>query len=173
MQILNFEFKAKTTDLDNLEKRFLDLNPEFIGEDNQTDTYFNVTIGRLKLREGNIENSLIWYERENTAGAKRSNVLLYQHKPDKTLKDILIKVHGIKVIVEKKRRIYFIKNVKFHFDTIEKLGTFIEVEAIDKDGTLGLEKLKAQAEEYAIFFNLKPSDYIAISYSDMLLNKEL
>jgi adenylate cyclase class IV len=46
------------------------------------------------------------------------------------------KVHGIKVIVQKKRRIYFIGNVKFHFDTIAELGTFIEVEAIDKDGTL-------------------------------------
>ncbi len=59
MSILNFEFKAKTEDLDDLEKKLLILNPTFIGEDNQTDTYFNVTQGRLKLREGNIENALI------------------------------------------------------------------------------------------------------------------
>ncbi|MBA2562033.1 MAG: class IV adenylate cyclase [Chitinophagaceae bacterium] len=170
MQILNFEFKAKAIELDTLEKKFLKLHPKFIGEDNQTDTYFNVAKGRLKLREGNIENALIWYERENTAAAKQSDVLLYQHKPDKTLKDILIKVHGIKVIVQKKRRIYFIGNVKFHFDTIAELGTFIEVEAIDKDGTLGIEKLKEQADNYAAFFNVKASDYIALSYSDMLQN---
>ena len=168
MPILNFEFKAKTTGLDNLEKKFLQLDPKYIGEDNQTDTYFNVAKGRLKLREGNIENSLIWYERENTAGAKQSDVLLYHHDPDKTLKDILIKVHGIKVIVEKKRRIYFIDNVKFHFDTIAKLGTFIEVEAIDKDGSLGIEKLKEQADKYAAFFNIQPEDFIGLSYSDML-----
>jgi predicted adenylyl cyclase CyaB len=169
MPILNFEFKAKTTELDNLEKKLLELNPKFIGEDNQTDTYFNVTKGRLKLREGNIENSLIWYERENTAGAKRSDVLLYSHTPDKILKDILIKVHGIKVIVEKRRRIYFIDNVKFHFDTIAELGTFIEVEAIDKNGNIGIEKLKEQANKYAALFNIKPSDYIALSYSDLIL----
>ena len=170
MPILNFEFKAKTTELDNLEKKFLQLDPKYIGEDNQTDTYFNVAKGRLKLREGNIENSLIWYERENTAGAKQSDVLLYHHDPDKTLKDILIKLHGIKVIVEKKRRIYFINNVKFHFDTIAELGTFIEVEAIDKDGNLGIEKLKEQADKYAKFFEIQKGDFMAISYSDMLQN---
>ena len=169
MPILNFEFKAKTTELDNLEKKLLKLNPKFIGEDNQTDTYFNVTTGRLKLREGNIENSLIYYERQNTAGAKQSDVLLYRHNPDKTLKDILIKLHGIKVIVEKIRKIYFIDNVKFHFDTIPELGTFIEVEAIDKNGNIGIEKLKEQANKYAALFNIKPSDYIALSYSDLIL----
>ena len=169
MPILNFEFKAKTTELDNLEKKLLELNPKFIGEDNQTDTYFNVTTGRLKLREGNIENSLIYYERQNTAGAKQSDVLLYRHNPDKTLKDILIKLHGIKVIVEKIRKIYFIDNVKFHFDTIPELGTFIEVEAIDKNGNIGIEKLKEQANKYAALFNIKPSDYISLSYSDLIL----
>lgn len=171
MHILNFEFKAKTVELDNLEKKLLTLHPKFIGEDNQTDTYFNVGTGRLKLREGNIENSLIYYERQNTSAAKQSNVLLYAHTPDKSLKDILIKLHGIKVIVEKKRRIYFIDNVKFHFDTIPQLGTFIEVEAIDKDGSYGIEKLQQQANEYATFFNIKPLDYIALSYSDLILKK--
>ncbi len=171
MPILNFEFKAKTTELDNLENRLLQLNPIFIGEDIQIDTYFNVAIGRLKLREGNIENALIWYQRENITGAKQSDILLYKHDPDKTLKDILVKLHGIKVIVEKKRRIYFIDNVKFHFDTIPQLDTFIEVEAIDKDGSLGIEKLQQQANEYAAFFNIKPLDYTALSYSDLILEK--
>ncbi|HUS00833.1 MAG TPA: class IV adenylate cyclase [Chitinophagaceae bacterium] len=170
MPILNFEFKARTNELGNLEKKLLELNPKFIGEDNQADTYFNVSKGRLKLREGNIENSLIYYERENTADAKQSDVLLYQHNPDTTLKNILIKVLGIKIIVEKKRRIYFINNVKFHFDTIEGLGTFIEVEAIDNDGSLGIEKLKEQADKYAAFFKIQPVDFVALSYSDMLHN---
>jgi len=171
MTILNFEFKARTNDLENLELLLLLLNPKFIGEDNQADTYFNVTKGRLKLREGNIENSLIYYERQNIAGAKQSDVLLYQHTPGKTLKEILTKLLGIKVIVEKRRRIYFIDNVKFHFDTVTGLGTFIEVEAIDNDGKIGIEKLKDQCNEYAELFNLQPQDYISLSYGDMLLEK--
>ena len=52
-------FFATTSDLKNSEHQLLLLNPKFIGEDNQEDTYFNVAKGRLKLREGNIENSLI------------------------------------------------------------------------------------------------------------------
>jgi adenylate cyclase, class 2 len=169
MATVNIEFKAATNQLDNLEKKLLTLKPRFIGEDNQVDTYFNVGTGRLKLREGNIENSLIYYERENTTGAKQSDILLYQHQPDKALKAILIKINGIKTVVNKRRRIYFIDNVKFHFDLVKDLGTFVEVEAIDSNGDIGVAKLKEQCDYYAAFFDIKASDYIAVSYSDMLL----
>ena len=173
METLNFEFKAKINHLKALEDKLLALDPKYIGEDNQTDTYFNVVKGRLKLREGNIENALIYYERQNIKGAKQSDVLLYQHKPGKALKDILIKLHGIKVTVNKRRRIYFIDNVKFHFDTVEHLGTFIEVEAIDDTGAIGVVKLREQCDAYAKLFNLQPEDYIPVSYSDMILEGNL
>jgi len=159
MSILNIEFKASTNKLAELEALLQQHSPLFIGEDHQIDTYFNIPGGRLKLREGNIENALIHYERENTAGAKASHVLLYQHQPDKALKDILVKTLGIKAVVDKRRRIYFINNVKFHFDTVDGLGTFVEVEAIDKDGTIGKKKLKAQCDEYATLLHLKAADF--------------
>ncbi|MEY2918018.1 MAG: hypothetical protein RIS73_1732 [Bacteroidota bacterium] len=171
MATINFEFKAKTKMLSDLERKLLTLNPIFIGEDNQKDTYFNVVSGRLKLREGNIENSLIYYERTNITGAKQSDILLYTHNPDKALKDILVKTHGIKTVVDKKRKIYFIDNVKFHFDFVDGLGSFIEVEAIDKIGDIGIEKLKAQCDFYAAFFSIAATDYIAYSYSDLVLEK--
>ncbi len=170
MSILNIEFKASTNKLAALETILQQHNPLFIGEDHQIDTYFNVATGRLKLREGNIENALIHYEREDFAGAKSSHVLLYQHQPDKTLKEILIKTLGIKAVVDKRRKIYFINNVKFHFDTVEGLGTFVEVEAIDKDRSFGKEKLQEQCDEYAVLFNIKASDFCSLSYSDMILN---
>ncbi|MBK7121795.1 MAG: class IV adenylate cyclase [Chitinophagaceae bacterium] len=169
MPILNIEFKAATNRLDELETLLKQYNPVFIGEDHQVDTYFNVNKNRLKLREGNIENALIHYERENTAGSKSSHVLLYQHQPDKTLKEILIKTLGIKAVVDKKRKIYFISNVKFHFDTVAGLGTFVEVEAIDKDGTIGRDKLQAQCDEYAALFNIEAADFCSHSYSDMIM----
>ena len=171
MSILNIEFKAKTTKLALNESRLVSLHPLFIGEDNQTDTYFEVPKGRLKLREGNIENSLIYYERIDTPGIKRSDVLLYSHQPDKALKDILEKLHGIKTIVIKSRRIYFIDNVKFHFDKVEGLGSFIEVEAIDKEGTIGMDHLKEQCNHYQSFFEIREEDFMSESYSDLLLNK--
>ena len=171
MSIFNIEFKASTNNLAALENLLQQHNPLFIGEDHQVDTYFNVSIGRLKLREGNIENALIHYEREDFAGAKSSHVLLYQHQPDKILKEILIKTLGIKAVVDKKRKIYFINNVKFHFDTVKDLGTYVEVEAIDKDGTIGKEKLQAQCDEYAALFNIAKEDFCSLSYSDMILQK--
>ncbi len=170
MPILNIEFKAVTNNLAALETLLQQHNPVFIGEDRQVDTYFNVSTGRLKLREGIIENALIHYEREDFAGAKSSHVLLYQHQPDKTLKEILIKTLGIKAVVDKKRKIYFINNVKFHFDTVQSLGTFVEVEAIDKDGSIGKEKLQAQCDEYAALFGIAAEDYCSVSYSDMILS---
>lgn len=169
MSTLNIEFKASTNKLAEQEALLQQQNPLFIGEDHQVDTYFNINSGRLKLREGNIENALIHYEREDTAGAKTSHVLLYHHKPDKALKEILIKTLGIKAVVDKRRRIYFIDNVKFHFDTVEGLGTFVEVEAIDKDGTIGKEKLQAQCNKYAALFGILAEDHCSVSYSDMVL----
>ncbi len=171
MSILNIEFKAKTNKLTEQEELLQKHSPLFIGEDHQIDTYFNVQTGRLKLREGNIENALIHYEREDFAGAKSSHVLLYQHQPDKTLKEILVKTLGIKAVVDKRRKIYFINNVKFHFDTVAGLGTFVEVEAIDKDGSIGKEKLQAQCDEYAALLGIAAEDFCSVSYSDMILQK--
>jgi predicted adenylyl cyclase CyaB len=173
MSIINIEFKAKIHDLKTAEAKLLTLDPEYIGDDFQTDTYFNVKDGRLKLREGNIENALIWYNRIDVAEVRRSDILLYKHSPDKALKDILIKVHGIKTIVEKQRRIYFIDNVKFHFDNVARLGSFTEVEAIDTTGTIGVEKLKEQCNYYVSFFGIKQDELVKGSYSDMLLNKSI
>ncbi len=169
MPINNIEFKARTENLEAAEKLLLQYHPVFIGEDHQVDTYFDVAHGRLKLREGNIENALIHYQRENAAGSKSSTIQLYRHTPDANLKAALSAALGVKAVVDKKRRIYFIGNVKFHFDRVEKLGTFIEVEAIDEDGSIGAKKLQQQCDHYVELLQVKPTDFIAVSYSDMLL----
>jgi adenylate cyclase, class 2 len=169
---LNYEFKARTTRLAEQEATLLTQHPRFVGEDHQVDTYFHVPHGRLKLREGTIENDLIHYHRVNTAGAKQSDVLLYEHQPAPALKQILIMALGMKVVADKRRRIYFIGNVKFHFDRVEGLGTFVEVEAIDCDGTIGLPALQQQCAHYAALLGIEPRDYVAESYSDLLMGGE-
>lgn len=171
MSIKIIEFKAAIPDIGAAEEKLKTLSPLFKGEDHQIDTYFNVAIGRLKLREGNIENALIWYDRANDAGNKLSNVSLYRHQPSAALKDILTNANGIKAIVDKKRKIYFIDNVKFHFDKVEGLGEFMEVEAIDEDGSLGIDHIKAQCEHYARFFAIEQQHYISHSYSDLMIDK--
>jgi len=85
------------------------------------------------------------------------------------LKTILTAALGVKIIVEKRRRIWFVENVKIHFDKLDHLGEFVEVEAIDKDGNIGIEKLKEQCAFFAAVFAIKKEDYLAESYSDLLL----
>lgn len=169
---VNFEFKAKHRNIAEAEQILLRQQPLFVGEDHQIDTYFQVPDGRLKLREGNIEQSLIFYRRSNVAGAKQSDVILYQHTADAALKQILTQALGIKTVVDKRRRIYFIENVKFHFDTVDGLGNFVEVEAIDKDGSIGVERLKEQCRLYQSLLGVKEEDFMAESYSDLLLAKK-
>ncbi len=173
MAILNIEFKAATNKLAELEVILQQYNPLFIGEDHQVDTYFNVASGRLKLREGNIENALIQYERVNTAGSRSSHVLLYQHQPGSPLKEMLVNSLGIKAVINKTRRIYFIDNVKFHFDKVKDLGTFVEVEAIDKEKTIGKKVLQEQCNHYAALFNITEQDFVAVSYSDLIMGRSM
>lgn len=169
MNIKNVEFKAKVDNLEQYENKLQSLNPKFVGLDHQIDTYFNAQVGRLKLREGSIENALINYDRENSSGSKESHIILYQHEPNAALKTILTRQLGVKIIVDKKRKIYFIDNVKFHFDTVENLGTFIEVEAIDNSGAFTMEELKEQCDNYRDFFELTEQNMIEKSYSDLIM----
>ena len=169
MNINNFEFKAKIDWIEKYENKLLMLHPKFQGLDHQIDTYFNVQKGRLKLREGNIENSLINYDRENVSGSKKSQIILYQHEPNIALKNILIRQLGVKIVVDKRRKIYFIDNVKFHFDVVKNLGTFIEVEAIDSKEEFTLEELKQQCDKYFNFFELTQNNIVDKSYSDLIL----
>lgn len=169
MSFINIEIKARTQLADEIRKFLLEKNALFKGVDHQTDTYFNVSRGRLKLRQGNIENNLIYYERENKAGPKQSDFKLVPVQDAEGLKQALTLALGIKVIVAKKREIYFIENVKFHIDELEALGKFVEIEASNIDKDLSVDELRAQCDYYMNIFKIQEKDLIQHSYSDMLL----
>ena len=171
MTNINIEIKARSSDRNRIRKILTSSNADFKGVDYQIDTYFNINNGRLKLREGNIENHLIFYSRENKSGPKQSNVILYKPNPVSNLKDVLTNALETLVVVDKKREIYFINNVKFHLDDVNGLGTFVEIEAIDSDGSIGKEKLVGQCNYYSNLFQIKNEDLVAESYSDLLLAK--
>jgi adenylate cyclase class IV len=113
MKHINIELKAKCDNHERLREILQTEKADFKGLDHQIDTYFKVNFGRLKMREGNIENALIFYDRENCAGPKKSKILMYETGHDKGLKDILAKALGVLVVVDKKREIYFIDNENF------------------------------------------------------------
>jgi len=165
---LNVEIKAKARNRAAIEAYLAAHHADYRGIDHQVDTYFSVPAGRLKLREGNIENSLIFYQRPDQAGPKTSKVHLYHPQETPKLKAVLDAALGNWQTVTKDRAIYFIDNVKFHLDTVEGLGDFVEIEAIDKDGSLGERHIHSQCEHYLKAFDIKEEDLLEQSYSDLL-----
>lgn len=166
---INVEIKAKSENIAFI-REYLDKHAtDKKGVDRQKDTYFETKHGRLKLREGNIENSLILYNRPDSLGPKQSDVNLVKLSPDSGMRKLLAKSNQIKVVVEKIREIFFIDNVKFHIDKVNGLGDFIEIEAIDFDGTLGKDELHRQCKKYIDIFGIAESDFVDSSYSDLIL----
>ena len=105
MSYMNIEIKVRCSNQEKIREILKSNNASYKGTDHQIDTYFNnVRHGRLKLREGNIENALIYYDRENVDGPKKCECILYETKPDSSLKEILGKALGVMVIVDKKER---------------------------------------------------------------------
>ena len=54
---------------------------------------------------------------------------------------------------------------------MRELGSFVEIEAIDLDGTIREDKLLEQCNYYVELFGLTKEDMVAASYSDLLLAK--
>ena len=175
MSYLNVEIKARTHSTELIRTYLINHKADFKGVDEQTDTYFNVPQGRLKLREGNIENNLIYYDRNNQAGPKSSQFQVVEIRDAGRLKEVLTRSCGVKMIVRKRREIYYIGNVKFHIDDVPGLGSFIEIEAGNILANRTEDELLEQCNFYLKEFEIKEEDLVAVSYSDMLIavSKEL
>jgi len=169
MPYLNVEIKAICNDPSFVRNYLANHEAIFKGIDEQTDTYFTVNNGRLKLREGNIENNLIFYNRTNQAGPKSSHFHLVKIEDAKGLKEVLERSCGIKMIVRKSREIHYVDNVKFHIDDVPGLGSFIEIEAGNILANKTEAELLDQCNFYLKEFGIKEEDLIAESYSDMLM----
>jgi adenylate cyclase class 2 len=172
MSHINIEIKAKCFHPEKVEAFLLSNGARFVGLDHQKDTYFNVPAGRLKLRQGNIENTLIFYNRPDQEGPKQSDFSLSKMTDGPATGQLLEKALGIKVVVDKYRKIFYIDNVKFHLDEVPALGSFVEIEAGNlADPSKTINDLKAQCDHYMKAFEVADSDLIHHSYSDMILAK--
>lgn len=167
--MVNVEIKARVQSPDRTRNILMAHGAEFRGLDRQCDTYFHCDEGRLKLRQGNVENSLIFYRRPDTPEPKVSEYELERLLPENELKAVLSAALGVKVVVEKEREIYFIDNVKFHIDRVEGLGRFIEIEATGEDAS-ELVRLHSQCNQWLEMFGIEESQLEPRSYSDMLID---
>jgi predicted adenylyl cyclase CyaB len=172
------ELKAKVDDLDSLRKKLTDLKAQHIGTFQQIDVYFDTPKGRLKLREteGDHRAKLVYYERENIAGPKRSNVFILEIEEPVRLKRLLEKALKTMAIVDKTREIYRLhifgermsRVVRVHLDSVKGLGSFLEFEM---EATP-----RAFAEDRAVLLSLmkklgiSEEDLEASSYCDLVRN---
>ncbi len=164
---LNSEIKVQVDELDSYRKRLLEAGADFKGTDHQKDTYFKVSRGRLKLREGTIENALIYYDRDDQSFPKKSEIILVRNVSPE-LKSILFKSLDILVTVEKQREIYFIGNAKFHLDHVPNLGYFVEIEVMGGPDA-NFEALTSQLHQHVRDLQLPLDRQVRFSYSDLLL----
>jgi adenylate cyclase class IV len=145
----------------------------------QTDTYFHVSRGRLKLRHslhyapqrdarpaGCYE--LISYRRLDLGAARPSfyEILAIPDGP-KTLR-FLSACLGVKVRVYKSRKVYLRENLRIHLDTVRGLGRFLEFELL-VSRSHPLATCKKQMSQLLALFHVSKESLIRFSYSDLLL----
>jgi len=161
------EFKARVDSLEAVRKKLRYMNARFVGAFHQIDTFFNVPKGRLKLRrvEGKAKGTLIYYEREDIRGPKRSKALIIEvSKPD-LFRSFFEQVLGENVVIDKRREIYVYEDTQIHLDAVESLGTFVEFERKSTD----FGEDNRSFENLAKKFEIKNEDRLEGSYSDIAL----
>lgn len=134
----------------------------------QEDTFFNVPSGRLKLREfGDGTAELIQYERASTVGPAECRYIRQAIDDPATLKETLTRSLGIRAVVRKKRTVYLVGQTRIHFDEVEDLGRFIELEVVLRQGE-DTESGTAIAEDLMKKLEIDKGDLIKQAYVDLL-----
>lgn len=164
------ELKARVGDHEFLKKKLSALGAEYVGTFRQSDLYFVVPEGRLKLREVEASDvaELIYYDREDIAGPKSDDAFLLRVHDSEDLKAILKKILTPSVRIDKVREIYMYKGTQIHLDTVEKLGMFIEFERRTADNSKVVEADRVILEQLMKTLEIDPDNLVTLSYSDLV-----
>ncbi|MCW4015850.1 MAG: class IV adenylate cyclase [Candidatus Bathyarchaeota archaeon] len=163
------ELKARVDDHDFLKKKLTELGAQYTGIFQQTDLYFVVPEGRLKLREveGQSAAELIYYERENIAGPKQDDAFLLRIQEAQELKDVLKKILKPLIVINKVREIYQLKGTQIHLDTVKSLGKFVEFERQTGDKPSMVKRDQQVLEELRKTLEISANNLETLSYSDL------
>ncbi len=166
----NIELKARCPEPERFREKAEQLAHTFEGTRRQTDTFFTIPKGRLKLRESVPGGAvLIPYLRENQSGPRQSDYSLLPVKDVPATKRILSDMFGVRIVVKKIRSVYIYKNVRIHLDHVENLGDFVEFEAVV------LHKSEHESAHQTLdwlidYFGIKGEQLVAVAYADLLLS---
>jgi predicted adenylyl cyclase CyaB len=131
----------------------------------QTDTYFHVPHGRLKLRTINGTHAeLIQYERPDDQDVRWSSYMRVPVADPAAMEEALKRGLGIRCVVEKLRSVYLYGAARIHVDEVAGLGSFLEFEIVET----AAEEAGVLMEELRKAFSVRQEAIIAGSYADML-----
>ena len=170
----NIEIKFAINSRDDPEQLLMrESECRFIETLHQTDIYFHSQTGRLKLRIfGDGKAELISYNRENRKEARQSNYQIYSSEDPEQLRMVLAESLGVMTTVIKERKLWMFKNVRIHLDTVTHLEKFIEFESVI-DQHHPEKTARRNLQEILNRFSSLTLTPIPVSYSDLLLQKEL
>ena len=170
--MLNLEIKLSAPFLEDFKNKAISLGAENKGVLDQTDTYFFIGRKTLKLREESSQNYLVYYIRNNDKESKFSkyHILNIPKKITNLVKSILDTIFRIKIVINKKRELFIYKNTRIHFDTVENLGNFIELETVFGNNSNDTE-LEEENHFVIQFLELNTLEKVSNSYSLLLLLK--
>ncbi|MBN1826042.1 MAG: class IV adenylate cyclase [Candidatus Eisenbacteria bacterium] len=164
----NVEIKARAADLEGqirLAERFADAGPETI---HQEDVFFACPEGRLKLRRfPDGRGELIYYERPDASGPKTSEYTIAPVERADPLRETLARAFGAVGVVRKVRTLFLAGRTRIHFDSVEGLGDFIELEVVLGPGEDESEG-EATARELMERLRIAPEDLVEGAYIDRL-----
>ena len=140
------------------------------GDLRQTDTYFIVARGRLKLREtAGFQAQLVYYERDEEDSDRPSEYLVTAVQDGAALKSALSRALGVLVEVRKRRTLLLLDTTRIHLDNVEYLGSFLEIEVpVSEDDATARRRLDFLIEKLGYTWD----DCIRKSYSDILIEHE-
>ena len=162
----NLEFKARLADPGAALAAARQLGADLWGDLRQTDTYFAVARGRLKLRETvGFQAELIFYERDEVSEARPSDYSVVAFKDAGDLREALSRALGVVAVVRKRRTLLLLDTTRIHLDNVEGLGSFIEIEVpVSGEGQSAAERLTALIASLGLTWD----DCIRQSYADMV-----
>ncbi|HEU4370721.1 MAG TPA: CYTH domain-containing protein [Methylomirabilota bacterium] len=169
----NIEFKAYCGSLERARAACAELGTTPARTVMQRDVYFPVRSGRLKLRStDDSEHALIHYDRLDQPLPKPSDfeVLPLGHE-GLAVVGLLRKALGSTVEIVKRREVHQWRGALVNLDTVEGLGTFVEVE-VDVATASGPDKAHQLADVLAQKLGLTPADLVPWSYAELKVMHE-
>jgi predicted adenylyl cyclase CyaB len=166
------ELKARADSLKPLREKLKALKAEHIGNFQQTDIYFNTPKGRLKLRQtSNKTIQLIYYEREDVAKPKRSEVFVMDLPDGRAVAALLKRILRVKATVKKRREIYRYRGTQIHLDTVDSLGCYVEFERKTSNTKKEIERATKALKALLQTLEINPKNLEKSSYSDLVSHK--